>query len=465
MKQEMITSTVLETLKEHLEDKKTKGELSHWSVLARSIKRNNIYIEKEYQVESILEGHREEYDVVIYKEDEDTMYQSSFTLSENSTDKDIEEQLDTALFTCQFAQSKRYELPKNGNQLLDDDHIDYSSFHNKDVFEDISQASVHLFLEKKLQEFKELIENSQTDEIKIHLNNLELLTTALTNSLYTSEDIKKSFSKDKAYLEFVLTAKDTQTNRETEHIIYEHINSLYDFDFTSFFKQSLITVVDTTKATKAPSFKGPVLLVDVAVKDYFTPDLTMNALIAHASAKLKYDDLSKYELGKEILEAKGDTLTIYANPLLENNEASTPFDMLGISAKRTCLIENNVVKNFFASKQYADYLDITPTGPVGTIEVAPGTSSLEELKAREEYVEIHTFSSFVPDMASGSFSAEIRLGYVVKDGKRTPFKGGLFTGNIFELAKNMNLSKEEQLEAGYKGPKAALFLDGEVVGE
>lgn len=465
MKQEMITSTVLDTLKEQLLDKKTKGELSHWSVLARSIKRNNIYIEKEYQVESILEGHREEYDVIIYKEDEDTTYQSSFTLFENSTDQDIEEQLTTALFTCQFAQSKRYNLPKTGDETLNDMHIDYSSFYKKDVFEDISQGSIHLFLEKKLQEFKELIENSQTNQVNIHLNNLELLTTALTNSLYTSEDVEKTFAKDKAYLEFVLTAKDTKTKRETEHIIYEHINSLYDFDFTSFFKQSLITVVDTTKATKAPSFKGPVLLVDVALKDYFTPDLTMNALIAHASAKLKYDELSKYELDKEILESNGDKLTIYANPLLENNEASTPFDMLGISAKRTCLIENNIVKNFFASKQYADYLNILPTGPVGTIEIEPGSFTLEELKNKDYYVEIHTFSSFVPDVASGSFSAEIRLGYVVKNGERTPFKGGLFSGNIFELAKNMNLSKEEQLEAGYKGPKAALFLEGEVVGE
>lgn len=460
-----ISTTILDNIKEKLNEKMQKGEISYWTLLSHIIKRNNIYIEKEYRVESVLEANREEFDIGIFKEDDENTFQSSFTLSPNATEDEINEQLDNAIFTCQFAQSKRYNLPVSGDNLLNDSNIDYSTFYNKEVFNDIKEGTINLFLEKKLEEFKQLINNAQTDDIKIHLNNLELLTTASTNSLETSEMISKSFSKDKAYLEFVLTAKDNKTQKETEHIIYEHINSLYEFDFTSFFKQALKTVVDTTKAKKAPTHKGKVVLLDVATKDYFTPDLTMNAIIGHASAKLKYDELSQYKQGEEILQAKADKLTIYSNPILKNNEASIPFDNLGITAKKTCLIENNVLKNFFASKQYADYLEIEPTGPLGAIEINCGKTSLDELKNNDEYVEIHTFSSFVPDLASGSFSAEIRLGYHIKNGIKTPFKGGLFTGNIFELAKNMKLSQEEQNEAGFKGPKGILFYEGEVVGE
>ena len=67
-------------------------------------------------------------------------------------------------------------------------------------------------------------------------------------------------------------------------------------------------------------------------------------------------------------------------------------------------------------------------------------------------------------MLSGNFSAEVRLGYIVKDGKKTPFKGGLFTGNIFKLLENCELSKELIEETGYKGPKSIKFYEGELVG-
>ena len=65
---------------------------------------------------------------------------------------------------------------------------------------------------------------------------------------------------------------------------------------------------------------------------------------------------------------------------------------------------------------------------------------------------------------SGNFSAEIRLGYYVKDGKKAPFKGGLFTGNYFEAAKEIELSSERVEKAGLISSKCVKLHKGEIVG-
>jgi predicted Zn-dependent protease len=67
-------------------------------------------------------------------------------------------------------------------------------------------------------------------------------------------------------------------------------------------------------------------------------------------------------------------------------------------------------------------------------------------------------------MLSGDFSAEIRLGYKIENGVKTSFKGGLFTGNIFKLMEDIELSKEIFQEENYLGPKAIKFHKAEIVG-
>ena len=187
----------------------------------------------------------------------------------------------------------------------------------------------------------------------------------------------------------------------------------------------------------------------------------MNAFIGHCSSRLKYQKVSNYKIGEEPIKVNKDKLTVYFNPLLPNNNASAPFDLDGLAANRIKFINNNVVEKYFASSQYAQYLNIEATGPMGAIEIESGSLNEETSK---NGIEIHTFSSFVPDLLSGNFSAEVRLGYTIKNGVKTPFKGGLFTGNVFKLLEDCELSKEIIEESGYKGPKAIKFYNGELVG-
>jgi predicted Zn-dependent protease len=67
--------------------------------------------------------------------------------------------------------------------------------------------------------------------------------------------------------------------------------------------------------------------------------------------------------------------------------------------------------------------------------------------------------SFVPNALSGDFSAEIRLGYLYKNGKRIPIRGAMFTGNLFAMLDTMRMDGELHL-ARYKGPAVVRFDAG-----
>ncbi len=80
-------------------------------------------------------------------------------------------------------------------------------------------------------------------------------------------------------------------------------------------------------------------------------------------------------------------------------------------------------------------------------------------------LEIISFASYAPEGLSGNFTVEIRLGYLHKGRKKIPIKGGMFTGNIFQLIQNMKLSKEINEFQGYKGPEAVRFENAVVSGQ
>ncbi len=448
-------------LVEELNKKLQENEITYFSILDSNVKKSNFYVENNYKIESILKAQREEKIVKIRKTNEDNTFENVFTISIEDDLNKIQEEINDAIFICSESKNKSFLDVDSDNILVDDSEINYDDFIDKKLKSDFQNNTISLFIEEKLNLFKEIIENSQEEDIKIKLNALELFTTISKKSLQTSTNISKEYEKDSAYLEFVLTAKDSNS-KESEHIIYQKINSLYNFNFEDFFKETILTLKDTIKSQKPFNFKGKVVLKSTATVDFFRPDQGMNAFIAHSSAKFKYDKISNYELNQEIINSQKDKLTIYSNPLLKQNLASTPFDMDGVTSKKVCLIENNILKNFFASNQYAQYLNIGITGSVGAIEIQSG--SYIENEDLDERIEIHTFSSFVPDIVSGNFSAEIRLGYHIKDGIKTPFKGGLFSGNIFKLLENCKLSTQIIEESGYKGPKSIKFYDGEIIG-
>lgn len=454
----MKNITENETVLEILNDYKNKKLINDFKIEIIKQKMYNFYYVNDFKPETILESNTKINKFTVYKNKENSILINSFEFDMSNSEKDFENKLKDSIFLCNFSKIKKYSLPKKQDkEVLEKANL------NKNL-ENINFNYTFLeeFFSLKIELFKEMIKKENDKGINLSLNYIEFLNSQHSKSLFMSTGIENNYLKYKFYIEFVLTIKDEITKKEKECIVYEKINNIFLFDFENFFYNTIKKTKDTIKVITSKKFNGKIALINLATCDFFNPDLIKNSLINMASAKLKFDKLVKYDIGEKIISSKFENITIYSNPEIEN-EQSIPFDSEGIKSKRICLIENGVLKNFFASKRYATYLNIKATGNFGPIELECGSFSEKEILDETELI-IDSFSSFVANPISGDFSCEIRLGYFIENKKRIPFSGGLFTGNIFEILKEVKFSKEIVNVPGFKGPKTILFQKAKIIG-
>jgi len=98
------------------------------------------------------------------------------------------------------------------------------------------------------------------------------------------------------------------------------------------------------------------------------------------------------------------------------------------------------------------------------VELPPGKWEAASLLA-EPYVEIALFSWFNPDNITGDFATEIRLGYLVENGTRKPFKGGQLIGNYIDALADVRWSSETGFLGHYLGPTTARFGNLKIAGD
>jgi len=122
----------------------------------------------------------------------------------------------------------------------------------------------------------------------------------------------------------------------------------------------------------------------------------------------------------------------------------------------------------------ADYLNIAPTGVIGNLEIPVGPTSIVDLcKDKGPVLQVVEFSALMPDLVSGSFAAEIKLGYEYQNGNVRPVKGGSVSGNLITGFETAGFSTESQFTnyalslhrfGTYIGPEAARFESFQVSG-
>src|SRR3989338_82370 len=398
----------LKEIKKELEE---CNEIDHWRIIKSKITKKNIYVVKDFDVENILEGKREDTSVRVYKEFSDELGDNEFPVT--GDEPELKKQLKDAVFVCSLSKKKKYSLPEN--QI-----ITYS----QKLWDDSLAEMSH----NKLLELVALFKTEVKKHKGIILNSMEIHTSTIATHVVNSNNVDLLSKRTRLFVEFIISKsiKDGNLKKEQEFVSSESFSRLQDLDIAGFVNHKVKIVEDVLKAEKPQTFAGNILLSEDAVHDFFAPHLSLGPLLLHCSARMKYMDLTSYTLGKSLGNFKGDTLTVNTNPYLDFNLGSSLFDTDGVVSKPTLLIENGIFKNYFSSKQYADYLGIEATGSIGVLEITPGEKSETELRRNNEYVEIVSFASFVPDSISGGFSAEIRLGYLVKNGIKTPFRGGMF---------------------------------------
>ena len=235
-----------------------------------------------------------------------------------------------------------------------------------------------------------------------------------------------------------------------------------DFNLEEEIERQVRYTLDLFEAGPSPSWQGPVVLRDEVLAVFMAGGGVLQTL---GSAESKYAKVSPWEIGKSVLrsDVKGDLLTVWANRRIPFGTRSNRFDEEGLPAQRVELIRENELVAFAASQRYANYLNLPATGAFGGVELPPGQMQASALLA-EPYVEIIQFSWFNPDTITGDFATEIRLGYLVENGTRKPFKGGQLIGNVLDALADVRWSAETGFFGSYLGPHTARFNNLKIAG-
>jgi len=357
----------------------------------------------------------------------------------------IDEKIAQALQTLQYAPNPPFKLPKPVNYLNVSTQDETLASPRERAFEIREKTCATLRLLPTICSSQEIF-------IKQH-----------TITLINSRGINASYLKTEYLVDCVLLSG---SNREVEvqAILYSSHNKDLEIDkhLTTYSQYA----ADALNASLPATTTADVVIGDQALTKLFVP------FIVQSGAEFFYKGISRFHPNKSIypIPTKGDLLTLSTNPTIPFGSETAPFDNEGVALYPLVIIEDGILKHLWATKRYADYLKINPSGEFSNIEVKEGSHSLDELlvpTSTNPLYYILEFSYLQPDIVSGDFAAEIRIGYQIdkNNGKRKFIKGGSVTGNIFKMFSNAIFSKEKLFYRNYLGPKGIKFHNIRVAGD
>lgn len=244
--------------------------------------------------------------------------------------------------------------------------------------------------------------------------------------------------------------------RANESVSWEERRRAADLDVATIVADAAEEASDLTRAEVTPSGPVPVLIDAREMAALFSP------IQANASAQGLYQKSSRFEIGAPlpISGSGGDPVHVYSNAIVPYGLSSYAFDGDGTAGRRTQLVKDGVFAQPWATKQFADYLGVEPTGAFANMEIATGSKTFAELTQDSGPVlHVRNFSWLTPDQARGAFGSEVRVGYLYRNGRRTPVKGGTVAGNLFEALGSARFSSERVALGSYLGP-SAVRLEG-----
>ena len=179
---------------------------------------------------------------------------------------------------------------------------------------------------------------------------------------------------------------------------------------------------------------------------------------ARSSAQMIFPGYSAWQVGEDVQpEASGERISITLR-------ATAPYSAEGIPMKDLPLLQDGRLMQVHGPTRFCRYLGAEPTGEYRKFSCDnPGTLSFAEMQQRPCLWAV-TFSDFQTDFFSGHFGGELRLGYLMTDGKLIPVTGGSINGSILEAQKDLCFSTDRFTSATYAGPYAVRLKNVRVAG-
>lgn len=349
------------------------------------------------------------------------------------TDAEILDALKGAYFAAQFAMNPYYELPDPVTAPLIEAHGPLAEHAPEQSAGEMAAA---LF--------------AADHEEGAFLNSAEIFVSKKRVRVISSLGTDVSWTEAKVSGEYVVQAKEPEDVELYRDFGYTELNTAA---LTAHAKEALMFVRDRARAQRIlKSGNYDVILSDENVMQ------TLWFYAQRAEANMLYPGYSTWKVGDAVQgEAIGEKIDLIL-------KVRQPYSEEGIPMKDLPLFENGVLQAVHGSNRFCRYLGITPTGNYRKFAcLNPGTMSFTEMKNRPCLWAV-TFSGFEMDSFSGHFGGEIRLAYLIENGKATPVTGGSINGNIFEAQRDLAFSKERYAELSYDGPYAMLLKNIPVAG-
>ena len=300
----------------------------------------------------------------------------------------------------------------------------------------LSRAEVSAVAGDFIRAMKELPADEFTD-----VNSFEVFASLITRKTINSNGVSYECTYPSSVLDLVVNAREKSVadGRGREIELYRILTS-GTCDGESL-KETITQLFsfgrDRLKAELTPKTK-----VDTVILS--TQDATelYNYFLMQMNASYKYRKISAYEKGVSIaVDRTGDKINLKALSSLKNSGADFPVDEEGAEIKERYLIENDIPKSFWGSRQFMSYLGEEESGIVRNVSVDGGSSSKEELRSGD-YIEVVEFSDFQVDPMSGDIVGEIRLGYLHEGGTVKIVTGGSVSGSVSEVLPSLKFSRE-----------------------
>lgn len=285
-----------------------------------------------------------------------------------------------------------------------------------------------------------------------HINSLELFLSRLDHRIVNSNGVDARWSSYAGYVEYVVNAAAAG---------HEEIELFGDIEFsepdhqrlTDLVRRRLMMAADRVIAIPAPAVAGlPVLFRDDLAAQIY------GYWFAASKAKAAYEKTAAYAVGSCVADGTGggDMVQLTAVPFVPGNPRSTPYDDDGQALSPVPCIDAGWLRRLVGPLKYSHYLGTDAVGDLPLFDVASGRDALAELES-VPHIEAAAFSDFFVEDATGDFGGELRLGYLVDNGTRTPIRGGSITGSLAQNAGQVRLSRERCVTGLGLGPCACLI--------
>jgi len=407
-------------------------------IVSRVVKKETQRYLLRHNIESEREISSEQYEITVYLDHfiDGKKYRGSYTFIFKPSEN-LDQYLNDARVGIALVKNRPYSMTAA------------EPFPEVKVFDSRIAAAKHL-----MNELTETIYRHSPDH-EIRLSSAEIFLTDSHIELHTSKGIEAQKRKGKIEVDItILTAAGSNDAEINFNLVRRNCD---DLDLPERISDYKTYVRDMTRVQIPKSGKAVVVFPPTDFYNLFAP------VIFHGSARAKDAGISRFNIDQPIMSkpAPENAISISSNGLLAYGTYTDSFDAEGVRGQDCLVVDKGVLKRFWATKQYADYLGIQPSGSFKNLVVSAGQNNPLNTG---EYYQIIQFSDFSPDALTGDFVAEIRFGYLHTGKSVVPVKGGSVTGNLFDRLSNIRLSGDEIFEGDYKGPSAIALDDLTIAG-